>query len=273
MKYAKLLAAFIIFLASCKSNDKKTDETHPTPSGIKEINTTYTLDSVTMNGFVAYDSANTDKRPVVLIIHEWWGLNDYSKMRARELAKLGYLAFAIDLYGNGKRANDPEEAQNLSAPFYADPQMTKARFDAALAKIKSYPEADASKIASIGYCFGGAMCLNLARLGEDLKGVVSFHGNLVGVTPDKTTLKAKILVCRGDADKFVLEPEAAQFTKQMDSVKADYTVKVYPGATHSFTNPEATAIGKKFSLPLEYNAAADSASWKDMQEFFVRIFK
>lgn len=240
---------------------------------IKEENITYTGDGITMNGFVAYDASITGKRPAILIVHEWWGMNEYTKKRARELASLGYIAMAIDMYGNGQNAADPAEAMKLAGPFYGNPKMAKARFDAALEKIKSYPQTNTAKIGAIGYCFGGAMVLNMARLGDPLAGVVSFHGNLIGVPANKDLLKTKILVCHGEADKFVKPEEVAAFKKQMDSVKADYTFKSYPGATHAFTNPDATANGKKFNMPIEYNAAADIASWKDMKAFFTKVFK
>jgi dienelactone hydrolase len=264
-----LFTAAISF-AACNNSDKKAETKE---SKLKEENITYTADSVTMNGFVVYDESKEGARPAVLVVHEWWGLNDYPKMRARELAKLGYTAMAIDMYGNGKTADNPADAEKLAMPFYMNPQMAKNRFDAALTKLKSYSEVDGNKVAAIGYCFGGAQVLNMARLGDDLKGVVSFHGNLVGTPADKNLLKAKILVCHGADDKFVLPPEVAQFKKQMDSIGADYTFKQYPNANHSFTNPNSTAMGQKFNLPIAYNAAADSASWKDMKEFFERIFK
>ncbi len=250
-----------------------TDTTMKAAAGIKEESVSYTGDGVTMNGFVAYDGSSTAKRPAVIIVHEWWGLNDYVKRRARELAQLGYIAFAADFYGNGKMAPTPDSAGKLAMPFYTNPAMAKARFDAALTKLKGYPETDTSKIAAIGYCFGGAQVLNMARLGEDLKGVVSFHGNLVGVPANKDLLKAKVLVCHGEADQFVKPAEVAAFKKQMDSIKADYIFKSYPGATHAFSNPDATAVGEKFKMPIAYNAAADTASWNEMKGFFGKIFK
>ncbi len=232
----------------------------------------YMVDSMTMKGFVSYDSSTMDKRPVVLVVPEWWGLGDYAKMRARMLAELGYIAFAVDMYGEGAYANDPTEAGKMAAPFYTNFAMAKKHFDAALAKVKTYPQADTTKIAAIGYCFGGAQVLNMARLGENLNGVVSFHGNLIGVTPQKGTIKAKILVCHGEADKFVPAEEVAAFKKQMDSVGVPFTFKSYPNATHAFTNPDATGTGQKFNMPIEYNKAADSASWNDMKAFFKEIF-
>ncbi len=252
--------------------DSTLKETAKAPT-IKEESVTYSAANVTMSGYIAYDASKEGKRPAVLVIPEWWGLNDYPKMRARKLAELGYIAMAIDLYGNGKTADNPKDAGKLTEPFYQNPEMAKARFDAAMNKLKTYSQADTNNMAAIGYCFGGAMVLNMARMGDDLKGVVSFHGNLVGVPPDKNLLKARILVCHGADDKFVQQTEVDKFKKQMDSIGADYTFKAYPNATHAFTNPASTENGEKFKMPIKYNAAADSASWNDMKDFFARIFK
>ncbi len=240
---------------------------------LKEENINYMIDSLKMDGYVVYDENKEGKRPAVLVVHEWWGLNDYSKMRARELAKLGYIAMAVDMYGNGKRADNPTDAQKLAMPFYQDPQLAKKNFEAALNKFKTWSQVDANNIAAIGYCFGGGVLLNLARMGEDLKGVVSFHGSLVGTPANKSLLKAEILVCHGAADPFVPQEEVDKFKKQMDSIGAKYTFKAYEGAIHAFTNPNATALGEKFNLPIKYNAAADTASWNEMKAFFNKIFQ
>jgi dienelactone hydrolase len=266
------VTALIIFFSSCNNNDKKKESEMKEPK-LKEEMVSYQLDSSTMNNFVVYDENMEGKRPAVFVIHEWWGLNDYTKMRARELAKLGYIAMAIDMYGNNKKGDNPDEAGKLAGPFYQNPQLAKPIFDAALAKLKTYPQMDAGKVAAIGYCFGGAQVLNLARMGEDLKAVVSFHGNLTVTTPDKDLLKAKILVCHGNDDNFVPMSEVEQFKHQMDSIGASYRFKGYDGATHAFTNPSATENGKKFNLPIAYNAAADTASWNEMKDFFTTIFK
>jgi dienelactone hydrolase len=222
---------------------------------------------------VAFDESIKVKRPVVLIVHEWWGLNDYTKMRARKLAELGYIAMAVDLFGNGKNAINPKEAQDFTMPFYKDPQLAKSRLDAAIKKIKEFAQADPNNIAAIGYCFGGFVVLNYAKLGADLKGVVSFHGGLGGVPVNKKLLKAKILVCHGAIDKFVSQNDADAFKHQLDSIGATYSFKIYANATHAFTNPDATRLGKEFNMPIEYNAQADKDSWNDMKTFFNRIFE
>jgi dienelactone hydrolase len=272
MKLLNFFPFLIILLTSCNSNDKKKEAEMKEPK-LKEEMVSYQLDSSTMNNFVVYDENIEGQRPAVFVIHEWWGLNDYAKMRARELAKLGYIAMVIDMYGNGKMGDNPEIAGQLARPFYQNPQLAKPIFDAALSKLKSYPQMDAAKVAAIGYCFGGAQVLNLARMGADMKAVVSFHGNLTVTTPDKSLLKAKILVCHGNDDNFVPMKEVEQFKQQMDSIGVQYTFKGYDGATHAFTNPQATEMGKKFNLPIAYNAAADSASWKEMKDLFNSVFK
>jgi len=260
-------------LTSCNNHNAQSANNQNKPMNIKEETVAYTSDTLTMNGFVAYNDADTAKRPVVLIVHEWWGLNDYAKGRAKQLAALGYLTMAIDMYGNGQTVESPQDAGALATPFYKDPQLAKAHFDAALAKIKTYPQADTNNIAAIGYCFGGGMVLNMARLGEDLKGVVSFHGSLLGVPADNKTLKADILVCHGADDQFVKPEEVAAFKKELDSLGIAYTFKSYEGATHAFSNPGATEKGKKYALPIAYNAAADTASFNEMISFFGKVFK
>lgn len=269
----KMLLAVALFSAVSACNNETEKNVEANEPVFKEDNITYTSDGVNMNGFVVYDESKEGTRPAVLVVPEWWGLNDYAMMRARELAKLGYIAMAVDMYGNGKTADNPDSAGAFAGPFYQNPQMAKNRLEAALAKLKSYSQTDSSKLAAIGYCFGGAMVLNTARMGLDVKGVVSFHGNLVGTPLNKDLLKATVLVCHGGADPFVPAAEVATFKQQMDSAGIVYTFKEYANATHAFTNPNATAMGEKFKLPIKYDAAADTASWNDMKEFFTSLFK
>lgn len=267
---ALLLSAFI-FAAWNNSNEEKKAET--AMPKLKEENINYTLDSLNMGGYIVYDENIKGKRPAVLVVHEWWGLNEYAKRRARELAGLGYIAMAVDMYGNGRTADNPELAGKLAMPFYTDPVMAKKHFDTALSKLKTYSQVDAERIGAIGYCFGGGMLLNFVRMGEPLKGIVSFHGSLLGTPADKNLLTAKMLVLHGEDDKFVPVTEVAAFKKQMDSIGAAYSFKSYPGATHAFSNPDATAMGEKFKIPIAYNAAADTASWNEMKNFFAGLFK
>ena len=275
---ASLFAA-ISFLTACNNNTEsgntqsKTDSATTKEPKWKEENVTYTGDSTTMNGYIVYNENDSSKRPAVLVVLEWWGMTDYPKFRARELAKLGYVAMAVDIYGNGKTADNPDSAGKLAMAFYKDPLKAKTRIDAAIAKIKTYSQVDPNNIAAVGYCFGGGVLLNTVRLGDDLKGVVSFHGMLLGTPAKKDLLKSKILVCHGAADPFVPKKDVDQFKKQMDSIGASYTFKSYEGAVHAFTNPGATEMGKKFKMPIAYNGAADTASWKDMQVFFGELFK
>ncbi len=280
--YNKIFKTAIIALliSSCNnSEEKNTDKTATTEASntqkvmMQTENVDYIGDGITMKGFIAYNDDTTVSKPIVLILPEWWGIGDYTRGRAKQLAALGYVAFAVDMYGEGKTAETPDEAGKLATPFYTSATLAKARFDAAFAKIRTYKFADTNRVAAIGYCFGGAMVLNMARAGEPLKGVVSFHGNLIGNKLDKNLLKADVLVCHGNDDKFVLPAEVATFKKQMDSVGASYTFKSYDGATHAFSNPAATEKGKKYSIPVAYNAAADIASFNEMKVFFDKIFK
>lgn len=238
---------------------------------IHEESSTFALDGKTYLCTIAYDENVKGKRPGILVIPEWWGFNDYVKSRARQLAALGYIAMATDMYGEGKLGNSPKEAQALATPFYQNPTLTKKHIDAAIEKIKTYPQTNAEKLGAIGYCFGGFVVLNAAKLGANLNGIVTFHGGLQGVKPDKNLIKAKILVCHGGADGFE-NPHVAEFKREMDSAGIDYEFKIYPDATHAFSNPEATAVGEKFKMPIKYNAAADTASWNDMKAFFKKIF-
>ncbi|MES2849556.1 MAG: dienelactone hydrolase family protein [Bacteroidota bacterium] len=230
-------------------------------------------DGTILKGYVAYDEAKKGKRPAIVVIHEWWGNNDYSRQRADMLAGLGYIAIAADMYGGGKEGPTPKEAGELATPFYQNPQLAKERIEAAVNKLKEYEQTDATQMACIGYCFGGSMSLNAANMGMDFKGVVSFHGGLQVVPAETGKTKAKILVCHGAADKFISEEEIKNFRSNLDSVKVDYTFISYPDATHAFSNTEATEKGKKFNIPIAYNFAADKKSWEDMKAFFETIFQ
>ncbi|MCC6301835.1 MAG: dienelactone hydrolase family protein [Gammaproteobacteria bacterium] len=234
----------------------------------------YTVDGTTLKGYLAYDDAIEGARPGVLVVHEWWGMNDYARRRAHMLAELGYTAFALDMYGDGKQAHHPDEAGKFASEVMKNQDLARARFNGALEVLRKQKTVDPARVAAIGYCFGGAVVLQMARDGADLDGVVSFHGNLAPVSPAQPgAVKAKILVLTGADDSFVPAEQIEQFEKEMDAAKADYKVIVYPGAKHSFTSPEADKYGQEFNLPLAYNKAADEASWQEMQDFFQQILK
>ena len=270
-----MLAIAALFFTACNnaSDEKDQGETanDTTSVKLKEEQVSFTADTITSNSYLVYNESAGEQLPVVLVIPEWWGLNDYAKSRARQLAELGYMAMAVDVYGGGKTADNPTDAGNYATPFYENPALGKGRLEAAINKVRENSKADTGRLAAIGYCFGGFVVLNTAKQGSPLDGVVSFHGNLGGVTPSKDLLKSRILVCHGGSDPFVPEAEVNQFKKQMDSIGADYQFKVYPDATHAFTNPNATEAGKKFNLPLSYNGAADTASWNDMKAFLTSV--
>jgi dienelactone hydrolase len=234
----------------------------------------YTAQGVTLKGYLAYDSSIKGKRPGVLVVHEWWGLNDYARKRARMLAELGYTALAVDMYGEGKQATHPDDAGKFSSEVMKNFDMAKARFLAGEDLLKKEPTVDPDRVAAIGYCFGGGVVLNMARQGTDLKGIVSFHGMLMPVKPaEPGMVKAKILVLHGADDKFTTPEQIQAFKDEMTKAGADYKFIAYPGAVHSFTNPEATAYGKKFNIPLAYNKKADKESWDEMKKFLAEDLK
>ncbi len=234
----------------------------------------YSAQGVTLKGYLAYDANIQGRRPGVLVVHEWWGLNDYVRGRARMLAELGYTALALDMYGEGKQATHPDDAEKFASEVTKNFDVGKARFLAAIDFLKRQPMVDPTRLAAIGYCFGGGVVLNMARQGVDLKGVVSFHGELTAIKlAQPGVIKAKILVLNGADDKFITAQDIDSFKKEMTAAGADFKFISYPGAVHSFTNPEATELGKKFNLPLAYNAEADQKSWDEMKNFLSEIFK
>lgn len=237
----------------------------------KEVS--YQADGTTLKGYVAYDDSFKGKRPAVLVVHEWWGHNEYARKRARMLAELGYTALAVDMYGDGKQAHHPDEAGKFATEVSKNMPMAKARFEAGMQLLREQDTVDASEIAAIGYCFGGGVVLNMARMGENLKGVASFHGSLGTDTPAQPgKIKARIVSFSGEADPMIGADAVTAFKKEMDNAGANYRVVTYPNAQHAFTNTEADELGKKFKLPLAYNAAADKDSWEQATVFLKEIF-
>ena len=235
---------------------------------------TYSADGTTLKGYLARPAGASGKRPGVLVVHEWWGNNDYTRKRADMLAGLGYVALAVDMFGDGKTADNPKDAGTLSGAASKNLDVSEKRFAAARALLAGQPDVDAARIAAIGYCFGGGMALQMARRGVDLVGVVSFHGSLATQMPAKPgSVKAKLLVLNGAADPLVKPEHIAGFKKEMQDVGVTFTFIDYPGAVHAFTNPAATENGKKFNLPLAYDADADKKSWAEMQKFLQTVLK
>lgn len=235
---------------------------------------TYRAGDTVLKGYLADNPALKGKRPAVLVVHEWWGHNEYARKRARMLAELGYVALAVDMYGNGKTAAHPDDAGRFAAEVTNHKEVGEARFNAALDFLKQQPQVDPAKIAAIGYCFGGGVVLHMARRGADLKGVVSFHGSLATDAPaEKGAVKARVLVFTGEADKLVPPEQVAAFGEEMTKAGADFRIVSYPGAMHSFTNPAADRYGKEFKLPLAYDRKADRDSWKQTRTFLQDIFK
>lgn len=231
-------------------------------------------DGTSLVGYYAYDDALKGKRPGVVVVHEWWGLNDYARRRARELAGLGYAALAIDMYGDGKHTEHAHEAKAWMESAASSAQVSMARAQAGLELLKSQPEVDAGQLAAIGYCFGGKIVLDMARSGMDLAGVVSFHGILATATPaEKGKVKARVLVLNGADDSFIPADAIAAFKKEMDNAGVDYTFISYPGARHGFTSPDADRLAKENNLDVAYNAKADKASWTEMRKFFRHLFE
>jgi len=215
----------------------------------------YTAGETVLKGYLAFDDSIQGKRPGILVVHEWWGHNPYARKRADMLAALGYTALAIDMYGSGKTASHPEDAAKFSGEIKKNMPMARERFVAAMKLLQMEPTVDREKISAIGYCFGGGIVLEMARSGLDLDGVVSFHGS------------------NGEDDPFVKADQIEEFKKEMEAATISYRFINYPGAKHSFTNPDADTFSKEFNLPLAYSPEADQQSWQAMQNFFKEIYK
>ena len=234
----------------------------------------YTAGGKDFASYVASDPARAGKWPGIIVLPEWWGLNDYLRRRARELAGLGFVAMATDVYGDGREAADSTEAGQLMGGLFADIPSLNARLQAAYDQLRAHPLVDPDRIGAMGYCLGGALSLHMGRLGIPLKGVASFHGALTRAHEAKPgEFKASVLICHGEADGMVPAEDQANFCKEMEQLGVDYQFNSYPGAKHGFTNPEATEKGKKYNLPLAYDEKTDRQSWEDMKSFWAKAFR
>jgi len=230
----------------------------------------YDHDGVELECYLAYDDATAGRRPGVIVVHQWMGLSENERLRARMLAELGCVALAVDVYGRGIRPADVSGAREQAGKYYGDRATFRNRLAAGLARLKQHPLVDPARVAAIGYCFGGSGVLELARSGADLAGVVSFHGNLDTPNPeDARAIKAKVLVCHGAIDPHVSQETVASFVAEMEAARIDYQLVMYAGAVHAFTQKEA---GDDPSRGAAYHATADRRSWQHMQQFFAEIF-
>jgi len=233
----------------------------------------YSVADASHQGYLAYDDEIAGRRPGVMIVHEWWGLNDYIVRRAHMIAELGYVALAVDMYGGGRIADNPEEAGKLMNGVLNDMDGGTAALEAGHRLLQSQPGVDPQRTAAIGYCFGGAMVLHMARIGMPLSAVASFHGALGSFhTAEPGSIKPSILVCHGAADSMVSMDDLDAFKKEMDQAGADYEVLLLDGAKHGFSNPQADVNAEKYGIDLGYQQNADSQSWAAMQALFERVF-
>ena len=231
------------------------------------------LDGKIAKSYLAYPKLAKQTLPAVLVIPEFWGLTEYIKNRTKQLAELGYCALAVDIYGEGWIAEDVESASSAMNKLLSELDKNSKGLLTHLEELKKLKQVDETKTAVIGYCLGGALSLHLVRLGTDINGAVSFHGDLEAQTAIQTNqVKAKVLVCHGSADSMIPKEKVTQFKKEMETAGVNYKFISYPSALHGFTNPQATENGKKFSIPIAYNEQADKASWEEMQKFFNQIF-
>lgn len=234
----------------------------------------YEVNGETFTGYMAYDDEADGKRPGVLVVHEWWGHNEFARDQAEKLAKAGYTAFALDMYGSGKLAEHPEDAQQFMKEATKDVDQVKARFMAAKELLQQHDSVDSNKIAAQGYCFGGAVVLNMARLGVDLNAVVSYHGALGSpIKAEAGKVKPRIHVYTGGADQMVPSDQVSGLVKEMQDAEADLTLVSFPGVMHSFTNPGADKVAEEFDMPIAYNEDAATRSWEGTMRLYEEVFK
>lgn len=239
---------------------------HADDDDVVERNITFAND---LGSAVIYSNSDQDEpTAAIIVVHEWWGLNDYARQRAKMLAEEGYTAIAVDMYGNGTVATHPKDAKAFMNAAFAEPEKMDARFNAAKDELLKLKYVDKNRLFAVGYCFGGAVVINQARAGADLYGVASFHGSLGTQSPAKQgDVKAKLLVATGGADPMVPADQVGAFVTEMSNAGAELNLLSFPTAKHSFTNPDATEAGKKFEMPLAYDKHADEVSWEALEEF------
>jgi dienelactone hydrolase len=267
-RYQKTMSAASFSLAAAL-----TLASGPTSAAVQTETVEYEVNGTTFTGYMAYDDEADGKRPGVLVVHEWWGHNEFAREQAERLAAEGYTAFALDMYGSGKLAEHPEDAQQFMQEASSNMAQVKARFMAAKTLLQQHDSVDSSKIAAQGYCFGGAVVLNMARLGVDLDAVVSFHGSLASpIKAEAGKVQPRIHVYTGGADKMVPSDQVSGLVKEMQDAKADLTLVNFPGVLHSFTNPGADKVAEEFNMPIAYNEDAANRSWEGTMRLYHEVF-
>lgn len=257
-------------LIGCTKPEPAKQDTSPSTPNVQTRELEYREGQTPLKGFVAWDGNAQGKRPGILVVHEWWGHNAHARNQAKRLAEAGYVGFALDMFGDGKVTSHPDSAQAFVAEALKDPARLAARFTAALEQLKQDPHVDSTRVAAIGYCFGGAVVLNMARSGAPLTAVASFHGAIPPEAPIAPgTVKAQVLILTGGADPMVPAAQVEAFRKAMEASGATVRVVTYPNAKHSFTNPNADKVGMD---GLAYNAEADQQSWAELLKLLQQVF-
>ncbi|MBD64937.1 MAG: dienelactone hydrolase [Halobacteriovoraceae bacterium] len=255
-----VLWSVMFVMLSCATQEKQ-----------KRGDFTYQVEGQDHIGYIQSGVSDESKAPGVIVVHEWWGHNDYARSRVDELAEQGFVAMSIDMYGEGKQADHPKDASSFAAKAMSDFDLAKKRFLKAVEILKSRDDVNQNKIVAIGYCFGGGVVLNMARAGVDLDLVASFHGSLKSEKSFKgSEFKGKVMVFNGAADPMVKKEHINNFIEEVKEANIPYRFVNYPEAQHAFTNPKADKLGEKFNLPLSYNKKADEDSW---QQFLTELKK
>ena len=269
-----IAASLIACKSENKNKEKETVEAVQKENPIKIIGEeiAYESDTTLLRGYIAHNDALKINRPGIIVVHEWWGHDDFAREKADELAEMGYVALAVDMYGQGKQAEHPNEAMEFSSRLMKNFDTAEQRFIAAMDTLKADENVDAAKISAIGFCFGGSVALSMANSGLDLDAVAVFHSGLGLPVMPSENLKAKLLIQNGAEDNMITDEQEKEFKSQLDKVNADYEYVAYEGVKHSYTNKDADSIAKKYNLPLAYDKNASEKSWEKMSDFFEQTY-